>query len=135
MKLEKIETATAKTGNPFFKLTIDGKNYNYFGEIGEIKVGDFVLCEFKTSGKYTNLAKITKTTENVQPGASNGQIIESRHDIVINRVEKPHSWEFGKTNNRHKVYYAEISELKAHIEALKEAGFVEANDFFEQEKI
>ena len=135
MKLEKIETATAKTGSPFFKLTIDGKNYNYFGELEDVKAGDFVLCEFKTSGKYTNLAKITKTTENVQPGASNAQIIESRHDIVMNRVEKPHSYEFGKANNRHKVYYAEISELKAHIEALKEAGFLESIDFIEQEKI
>jgi len=46
----------------------------------------------------------------------------SHHDIVISRTEKPHSYEFGSAGNRHKIYYAEVAELLAQIEALKECG-------------
>ena len=49
----------------------------------------------------------------------------SKHDVVIQRTEKPHSYEFGKATARHKIYYGEVSELKEQIEALKSAGFID----------
>ena len=51
----------------------------------------------------------------------------SRHDIVIQRVEAPHSFEFGKAGERHKVYYREVKELQAHIKALEDAGLYYAS--------
>ena len=60
-----------------------------------------------------------------QPEPSKPQTEVSRHDIVVTRAEKPHSYEFGAAKNRHKVYYSEVSELKSHIAMLKEAGFLD----------
>ena len=120
MKLENVETAIAKTGNPYLKLTIDGKIYNFFGEIADdIAIGDIVQCEFETKGKFTNLKAIRKGSAPSIP-----QLTEIRHDVVLNRTEKPHSYEFGPANARHKIYYGEVAELKAQIEALKEFGFI-----------
>ena len=91
MKLEKIEQATARTGQTYNKLTIDGKNYNFWGEIKDLKVGDEVLCEFETKGKFTNLKGIDKvTTQKMQPQASNEQnknttmYVSYVKDLVIN---------------------------------------------------
>lgn len=48
-----------------------------------------------------------------------------KHDIVISRVEKPHSYEFGKAGARHKIYYSDVYELKDHVRMLKAEGLVE----------
>ena len=125
MRLEKIEKATAKTGAGYLKLTIDGKNYNYFGELGDVKEGDFVVCEFETKGKFTNMKNISKSTENASPQASNAQNSGSSEEWVFNVSVKPNSFEWGKATSRHKVYYDDPAELKAHIEALKELGLYE----------
>lgn len=65
-----------------------------------------------------------QATLNQQPpilqGKSPAQPQQAKH-IVINRVEKPHSYEFGKAGARHKVYYSEVSELLGHIAELKRA--------------
>ena len=50
---------------------------------------------------------------------------ETRHDVVIQRTEKPHSYEFGKATARHKVYYGDVDELVNHIALLKDLGLVE----------
>jgi len=49
----------------------------------------------------------------------------SRHDIVIEKREKPHSYEFGKPTSRFKIYYETVVDLKKHLEELKESGFLE----------
>ena len=59
-------------------------------------------------------------------------ISEARHDVVIQRTEKPHSFEFGKPSSRHKIYYGDVEELKKQIEMLKTAGLYEE---FETENI
>ena len=51
-----------------------------------------------------------------------GIVQEARHDIIISRTEKPHSYEFGKAGNRFKVYYSDVKDLQAHIKELSEAG-------------
>lgn len=63
-----------------------------------------------------------KNTPTAQPAQT------SEHSIVISRVEKPHSYEFGKASARHKIYYATIKELKEHYDSLKENGFIELED-------
>lgn len=75
MKLEKIEQKTAKSGSAYLQLGIDGKSYNYFGTLGDIKLGDEILCEFETKGKFTNLKAIEKVINQqiMQPQASNEQ--------------------------------------------------------------
>ena len=50
---------------------------------------------------------------------------ESKHDIVISRTEKPHSYEFGKAGARHKIYYENVNELQEQIRMLKAEGLVE----------
>ena len=52
----------------------------------------------------------------------------SKHDIVIQRVEKPHSYEFGKAGNRHKLYYNGVAELTEHLKMLKAAGLIDDDE-------
>jgi len=43
-------------------------------------------------------------------------------ETIINKKEKPHSYEFGKAGARHKIYYNTVDELITHIERLKNIG-------------
>jgi hypothetical protein len=52
----------------------------------------------------------------------------SYEHIMVTRVDKPHSYEFGKAGSRHKVYYSTITELKAHMQELMTAGMVSIED-------
>lgn len=51
--------------------------------------------------------------------------MEEEKTTIIKVNDKPHSYEFGKAQNRHKIYYNDVEELKAHVQALKEAGFTD----------
>jgi hypothetical protein len=59
----------------------------------------------------------------------------AKHDIVITRIEKPHSFEFGKASKRHKIYYGSVAELKEQYDALKNAGFIDLEDEIEHIKV
>lgn len=59
---------------------------------------------------------------------SRGSISSGEHHILINRVEKPQSFEFGKAGMRHKIYYSEIAELKLKIKELLDNGLVDPGD-------
>ena len=50
--------------------------------------------------------------------------ITAKHDVVISRSEKPHSYEFGPANQRHKIYYEEVVELVQHIKNLEAADLI-----------
>ena len=125
MKLEKIEQAVTVKGNTYNKLTIDGKTYNFFGDMLNLQVGDDVLCQFKVSGKFTNLESIEKVTtlNPTVPALTQTQL--NQHDVVIQRTDRPHSFEFGKATERHKIYYNSVEELSAHIDMLRTGGFIE----------
>ena len=41
---------------------------------------------------------------------------------IINKTEKPNSYECGKVGNRFKIYYSNVLELKTHLEDLEKAG-------------
>ena len=43
---------------------------------------------------------------------------------VFHHNVSPNSYEFGPAQNRHKVYYGDVNELKAKIDALREAGLI-----------
>jgi hypothetical protein len=45
------------------------------------------------------------------------------YTIVHN--DKPNSYEFGPAKCRHKIYYDTVEELKAQVESLRVAGFIE----------
>lgn len=128
MKLENIEQGVTKTGTTYKKLTIDGKNYNWFNEL-DIPIGSDVECDFEKNGIYTNLKDI-RLASNIPQKAV---VTEARHDIVLTRTEKPHSYEFGKASARHKIYYGEIGELILHMKALKELGYIEDEEIGNQD--
>lgn len=44
---------------------------------------------------------------------------------IISKVDKPNSYELGRTGNRHKIYYDTVEELVNKIEQLKKAGLLE----------
>lgn len=48
--------------------------------------------------------------------------------IIINKTEKPSSYEFGKAGNRFKVYYDTPEDLQAHINKLKELGLYKEDE-------
>lgn len=126
MKIENKEMKKAKTGAAFATFTIDGKKYNTFDEklMSDFNTGDYVDIDLAEKNGYMNLVAMRKSTA-TDPETQNRPIQEARHDIIISRTEKPHSYEFGKPNSRHKVYYGEIADLIAHIEALKGAGLID----------
>ena len=67
-------------------------------------------------------------TEKSQPQASQEQNQVSgqqsiRHDTFEYRV-KPHSYEFGKAGDRFKIYYEDLEDLKQHLQALRDEGFL-----------
>lgn len=125
MILQKIESAVAKNGASYNKLTIDGKTYNYFEALDtDLVVGAQVLCEFEQNGQYTNLKKISAAKANA-PGNVGDMISPARHDVVLTRTEKPHSYEFGPANARHKIYYETVEELKAHVQNLVDEGLLD----------
>lgn len=46
-------------------------------------------------------------------------------EIVVQRVEKPNSYEFGSAGNRHKIYYGEVYELVSYLKDLEAEGFAD----------
>ena len=71
-----------------------------------------------------------KNIENIenaplQQAAANTEI---HQQMVLTRTEKPHSYEFGKAGNRHKVYYGKVQELLEQIKLLVDAGLADPID-------
>jgi len=45
--------------------------------------------------------------------------------IVINKTEKPNSFETGPSGNRHKIYYSDATDLEKQVKELKEKGLLD----------
>lgn len=135
-RIEKKAEGQAKTGAKFLTYTIDGKNYNTFEEkFFDFNVGEIVKVGLEQNGKYKNVVSMDKSTE--QPGQQKPNVdlkttIDMVHGVVLNKTEKPHSYEFGKAGSRHKIYYADVKELEVHIEALKTIGLIDDVEIPEQ---
>lgn len=81
------------------------------------------VCGLKRKAEWE--AKQTVDNDSGLPRSEPAPIQENKHDVVIQRVEKPHSFEFGPAGARHKIYYAEVKDLKVQIEELKAVGLYE----------
>ena len=49
--------------------------------------------------------------------------------VVINKTEKPSSYEFGKVGNRFKIYFSDVPNLQDQLTKLMEADLITAEDF------
>jgi len=47
---------------------------------------------------------------------------------IINKSEKPNSYEFGKTGNRFKLYFEDAKDLKKQITCLKNMGLIKKEE-------
>ena len=82
-----------------------------------------VECSAIKKAEYANkqpsvIDKEKAITQSIAPQTA-------KHDIVISRTEKPHSYEFGKAGMRHKIYYGTVDELRLMIAELKAAKLIE----------
>ena len=135
MIIEAKENKLTSTGKPMTVFTLSGKKYNTFdASYDKFNVGDHVKVTFKQNGKYTNIETMSEgsaeETQNEAPAPS--QIVSTPSvaavSTVMNFSDKPHSYEFGKAGNRHKVYYNTVEELQEHVELLKAADlYLESN--------
>ncbi len=48
--------------------------------------------------------------------------MENNEQVVMNKTEKPNSYEVGKPSARHKIYYDTPDDLKTQIDKLIELG-------------
>ncbi len=46
-------------------------------------------------------------------------------DVIINKTERPNSYEFGKAGNRFKLYFDDAIDLHAQMQALKDLGLID----------
>lgn len=84
------------------------------------------LIQKKIEARDNNKQQAPQVSATIKP-----IVQEARHDVILEMKEKPHSYEFGKAGARHKIYYAKVEDLKAHIEILKEEGLIEEEPNFE----
>lgn len=73
------------------------------------------------------------SSQNSKPSAPAPQEAVTQ-SLVINRTEKPNSYEFGKASARHKIYYNEVGELTTHIALLKDAGLIDEDNGIDDTK-
>ncbi len=56
-------------------------------------------------------------------------ILKDKLELVINKTEKPNSFETGKPGSRFKIYYSDIDDLKDQLQELVKAGLILEEDF------
>jgi hypothetical protein len=55
--------------------------------------------------------------------------------IIINKTERPSSYEFGKAGNRFKIYYSDADDLENQLNELVAKGLVNKEDFMAKKDI
>ena len=104
------------------------KQINYANSLGIENAGSYSKEALKELiDKKLNPPQVVSPKDWNKPIQPQATIIGSmtEHQMIIQRVEKPHSYEFGKAGMRHKVYYSTIAELKERVKELTDAGFVD----------
>jgi len=56
-------------------------------------------------------------------------ILKDKCELVINKTEKPNSYEFGKPGNRFKIYFSDVEDLQIQLKGIVDAGLVLEEDF------
>lgn len=69
------------------------------------------------------LGKVSPTPRKPSQNGSNSFTAVSQ--VVINRTDKPHSFEFGKAGMRHKIYYNDVLDLQLQIAELEKIGLID----------
>ncbi len=49
-------------------------------------------------------------------------ILKDKCELIINKKERPNSYEFGKAGSRFKLYFEDAEDLKKQIKALEDSG-------------
>ena len=126
-------------GSTMTTWTLGGKKYNTFDEAYEkFNIGDHVKITTEKKGKYDNITsmvagspedteKETHEINNGSLGVSESSLVNAK-SVVLNKTDKPNSYEFGKAGNRFKIYFNEVDELKARIKELEDAGLTHQED-------
>ena len=124
-RIEGKAEATAKTGAKFWTFTISGKKYNTFDEnLSKFEIGTLVKIGLEQKGQFKNLVSMESITETPGKVSQDGSeaVSEAIKGIIVNKTERPNSYEFGKVGNRFKLYFEDVDELKSKINELKLAG-------------
>lgn len=110
------------------------KQIKYAASLGIENPENFSKTALKEliSAKLGGNSQQPKKSYQNAPNTQKQGVSTAHHDIIINRTEKPHSYEFGKAGDRHKIYYNDVSELLEHIKALKQAELI-AEEFKEND--
>jgi len=61
--------------------------------------------------------------------------IEQIPQVVINRTERPCSFEFGKAGNRFKLYFEDVTDLDNQIKELIAKGYYKKEEEIENESL
>lgn len=56
-------------------------------------------------------------------------------DVIINKSEKPNSYEFGKAGQRFKLYFDDVEDLDKQMKSLKALGLIEEPITLDEVKI
>ena len=55
--------------------------------------------------------------------------MEGKIQMIVNKTERPNSYEFGKAGNRFKLYFLDVDDLQKQLKNLVEAGLAIEEDF------
>lgn len=56
-------------------------------------------------------------------------ILKDKLELVINKTEKPSSYEFGKPGSRFKIYFGDVGDLKKQLDQLVKEKLATKEDF------
>ena len=133
-----------KNGKAYFVYTLGSKKYTVWEERNPewcaFDKGDNVDITDAQNGEFWNLTGMIASTgvpiETAPAQASNTATQPNLNAVgtVMNISDKPHSYEVGKSGERHKIYYNTVEELKEHLEALRAAElYMNPEDFGKDE--
>ena len=61
-------------------------------------------------------------------------ILKDKLNLVINKTEKPNSFEVGKAGRRFKLYFADQADLTTQLKGYVDAGMLSEEDFKNESK-
>jgi len=140
LRIESHEDKTAKTGKDYTRFKTSAGWMSVFeediikalkeneGKIVNVDIATDSEKGFKNIRKFNRIVKdgeledIRVSVEKVKDNKATTITEEENISIVMNKTEKPNSYEFGKASNRFKIYFGETKELKTKMEELKEIG-------------
>lgn len=130
---DKKDLFSKKNGKPYIVYDFGEKKYTVWKDRNpewcNFNIGDDVDVVDEQNGQFWNIKQMTlleagkgDSSPVSAPNNPTPQPNLSAVGTVMNISDKPHSYEFGKAGNRHKIYYNTVEELQEHIEMIVAAG-------------